>query len=65
MSNSQRIMTLVEGKNRNAENQLSTICQDEFDKAKEFANPANKKASEMHYHWPKVEAEELLKEISH
>lgn len=37
----------------------------EINKAKEFANSAYKKASEMHYHWPKVEAEELLKEISH
>jgi len=37
----------------------------DMDKAKEFANSAYRKAKEMHYHWPKVEAEELLKEISH
>lgn len=34
------------------------------DKAKRFANSAYKKATQMNYHWPKIEAEELLKEIS-
>ncbi|MEW6417552.1 MAG: hypothetical protein AB1480_05445 [Nitrospirota bacterium] len=41
------------------------LAQGDKEKAKEFANSAYKKANEMHYYWPKVEAEELLKEISH
>ncbi len=37
----------------------------DIDRAKALANSVYSKASKMHYHWPKVEAEELLKEISH
>jgi len=40
------------------------LAQGEIDKAKQFAQSGYDNASEMHYHWPKVEAEELLKELS-
>lgn len=34
------------------------------EKAEGFADSAYKKARKMHYHWPRVEAEKLLREIS-
>lgn len=49
----------------NAELVLSKVYleQNNIDKAKEFANSAHQKATQMSYHWPKIEAEELLKKI--
>ncbi|MEK9149707.1 MAG: hypothetical protein AAB267_06645 [Candidatus Desantisbacteria bacterium] len=39
------------------------LAQNNPDQAKSFAQSAFDKANQMHYHWPKTEAIQLLEEI--